>query len=172
MVGPALRGTKTTPKMMIFQGCPPKKCCTVVPGPFWPSLFSMFPQWPPGAAPGPFRAPPRRVKSINFPLQRPPQAAKNRPRASPRGFRGGSGSRVGARGPPRALQGGILEPFWLHFAPPGGHFSCFFETCVGVILRVFWNKFLNILCAILGSPDQSPNKTKACHNKLPAKRPT
>ena len=118
MVGPALRGTKTTPKMMVSQGCPPKKCCTVVPGPFWPSLFSMFPQWPPGAAPGPFRGSPRRVKSINFPPQGALQAASNNfwgAQAAPEPLQEGSGEALEAGSAPKGRPEASGEPFGSHF---------------------------------------------------------
>ena len=94
-----------------------------------------------------------RVKSINFSPQGRPKAANNnfrdapgRPRASPGRLREGSGSRVGAQGTPRGLQGAILEPvcsmlnkFGMYVRPPGASvlsvcgnmFSLFLESWPG-----------------------------------------
>ena len=72
-----------------------------------------------------------------------PQAANNDffgspgPSQSPGRLRGGSGSRGGAQGPPRGLQGSILEPFWLHF----GQLLLVFSTLRRFIFNVSGDQF-------------------------------
>ena len=85
-------------------------------------VAKMLPKSCPGEPPGASRGSPGRVKSTNFSRQAAPQAANMNfwdapggPRAAPGGLWGGSESRVCAQGAPRGVQGGILEPFWLHF---------------------------------------------------------
>ena len=72
-------------------------------------------------------------------------APPGRPRASPGGLRGASGSRVGAEGPPRCLQGTMLVPA-SKFYPLGPHFPRFAATCCHRFLACFAARF--VVCSV------------------------
>ena len=157
-MGPALRGTTTTPKMTISKGAPPKKCCAVVPVPFWPALFfPMFPQWRPGEAKRMPKSNPRGTRNAEmdqfFTTWPPPGASSDffRPRGRPEALQEASGEAPEAdsapKGRPEASRGhfgAILAPF---STPWGSIFHVFRQVpllfCVCVL-----HKFLNMSSVI------------------------